>query len=120
MALKLYLDSNKIFHKEFTASNPGYDSLQVDTFLDLVIKDYDSFEKFEADAQNTIKELNTKINLLNSQLTEAETENATLKSKLSGISDNHDAGLNNLELLKRINTLEKALNKAGINPNTID
>ena len=54
-----------------------------------------------------------------SPLTKVQTENASPKSKLSGISQNADASINNLELLKRISALEKALAKAGINPNTI-
>lgn len=41
MPVKLLLDSNKIYHKEFEGTKPGYDALQVDSFLDIVIQDYD-------------------------------------------------------------------------------
>jgi DivIVA domain-containing protein len=116
MAVKLLLDSNKIYHKEFEGTKPGYDALQVDSFLDIVIKDYDTFSKYE----KTIEDLNRKATLLNQQLSKEEADNATLRNKLNGIGANADASLNNLELLKRISALEKALNKAGINPNTIE
>lgn len=120
MDIKLHLDSNKVYHKEFTGTKPGYDALQVDTFLDIVLQDYESFEAYIKESQDEIEQLKDKINLLKSSLMKLQTENARLKTKLSGISQNADASINNLELLKRIGALEKALVKAGINPNTID
>ena len=43
-----------------------------------------------------------------------------MNEKLKNISDNENASLSNLDLLKRISALEQALYKAGINPNTIE
>ena len=54
------------------------------------------------------------------KILERDTENASLKARLGDVSSNEDASLSNLELLRRISKLEKALSKAGINPNTID
>ena len=90
------------------------------SFLDLVIKDYEAFEQYMDETNKTINELTNKVKLLDSQLSEAENEKAALKSRLAGISTNQDASLNNLELLKRISALEKALNNAAINPNTVE
>ncbi len=120
MDIKLRLDANKIYHKEFTGTKPGYDSLQVDTFLDIVIKDYESFELYLKESQKEIEDLKNRIDLLKASLQELQTENASLKNKLSGIAKNADAAINNLELLKRISALEKALAKAGINPTAIN
>jgi DivIVA domain-containing protein len=120
MPVKLMLDSNKIYHKEFEGTKPGYDALQVDSFLDIVIKDYETFENYVAETDKTIEDLSNKVKLLNESISSVEAENVTLKSKLSGIDTNQDASLNNLELLKRISALEKALSKAGINPNTVE
>lgn len=117
--VKLLLDSNKIYHKEFEGTKPGYDALQVDSFLDIVIKDYESFEAYQNQINQEIEELKSRIAILNDQLSTIEAENVTLKNKLQGISSNSDASLNNLELLRRISALELALSKAGINPNTI-
>jgi DivIVA domain-containing protein len=118
--VKLLLDSNKIYHKEFEGTKPGYDSLQVDSFLDIVIKDYDAFAQYQIDVQREMDELHSKIQILTDQISKVEAENVQLQNKLSGISDNSEASLNNLEYIKRVASLEKALKKAGINPNTID
>lgn len=120
MPIKLMLDSNKIYHKIFEGTKPGYDALQVDSFLDIVIKDYESMEQYIADNDAETEELKNKVKMVNTQLAKVEAENATLKEKLGDISENDDASLNNLELLKRISKLEEALSKAGINPNTIE
>ncbi|MFA6861377.1 MAG: DivIVA domain-containing protein [Bacilli bacterium] len=120
MAAKLLLDSNKIYHKEFEGTKPGYDALQVDSFLDIVIKDYDTFANYVTDSDKELDELKSKVTLLNQQLSKVEAENVSLKNKLNGIGANSDASLNNLELLKRISALEMALSKAGINPNTVE
>ena len=81
MDIKLRLDANKIYHKEFTGTKPGYDSLQVDTFLDIVIKDYESFETYLKESTKEIESLQNKIDLLKSTLQEMQTENASLKNK---------------------------------------
>ncbi len=120
MSLKLLLDSNKIYHKVFEGTKPGYDALQVDSFLDIVIKDYDTFASYVTNTEQEISELKNKVEMLNRQLNDVEVENATLTAKLGDVSSNADASLSNLELLRRISSLEKALSKAGINPNTIE
>lgn len=120
MPVKLMLDSNKIFHKVFEGTKPGYDALQVDSFLDIVIKDYEAMESYVAATDKEMEDLNNKVKMINEQLSTVEAENVNLKTKLGTISDNPDTSLNNLELLKRISLLEKALSKAGINPNTIE
>ena len=118
--LKLQLDSNKIYHKEFVGTKPGYDAMQVDSFLDIVIKDYTAMEQYQIQVEKEIAELNQKIAFLNDQLNKSESEIVALKSRYSEISSNTDANLNNLEYLTRISKLEKALSKAGINPNTVE
>ena len=120
MPVKLLLDSNKIYHKEFEGTKPGYDALQGDSLLDIVIQDYDKMESFIAETDKKIQQLEAKVKMLNEQLSKAEALNVNLNARLGDIKDNQDTSLNNLELLKRISKLEKALSKAGINPNTIE
>ena len=120
MPVKLLLDSNKIYHKVFEGTKPGYDALQVDSFLDIVIKDYDTFANYVTTTDQALAAMQTKVDMLTEQLNKAETENASLKAKLGDVSSNDDVSLNNLELLRRISNLEKALSKAGINPNTVE
>ena len=122
MPIKLLLDSNKVYHKVFEGSKPGYDALQVDSFLDIVVKDYDTMADYVANTDKLISTLQAKNNVLTEKLSKAEAENAALQAKVGEISNHEDASINmnNLELLKRISALEKALAKAGINPKTIE
>lgn len=119
MGVKLLLDSNKIYHKVFEGTKPGYDALQVDSFLDLVIKDYDTFAGYISNTESELSELKNKVRMLNEQLSQVEAENASLKAKFGNVSENEGVSLSNLELLKKIAKYEKALTKLGINPNTI-
>ncbi len=119
MPLDLKLDSNKIFHKVFEGTKPGYNGLQVDTFLDIVIKDYEAIEKYVVETDQTIDNLTKSNKLLKTRLSMVEAQKVVLEEKLKNISDNENASLSNLELLKRISSLENALFKAGINPSAI-
>ena len=119
MPVKLKLDANKIIHKHFLATKPGYDALQVDTFLDIVKDDYNAMEAYVSEAESSIDDLKAKVDFLNREVTRVEAENVSLKSKLGDLADNQEVNLDNLELLKRISNLEKALVRLGINPNTI-
>lgn len=120
MPLKLKLDANKIYHKEFEGTKPGYNALQVDSFLDIVIKDYEMMDNYIVSAEETIEDLTKMNKMLKDRLTQIEANNAVMNEKLKNISDNENASLSNLDLLKRISALEQALYKAGINPNTIE
>jgi len=119
MPIKLQLDANKIFIKEFNGTKPGYDAEAVDTFLDIVIGDYNTMEAYITDNEQKIKDLSDQVKGLTDANAHLTATNASLATKFQGINTNQDADLNNLELLKRIAALEKALSKAGINPNTI-
>lgn len=119
MSVNLKLDSNKILHKQFEGSKPGYNALQVDSFLDTVISDYEAMEKYASDAEHKIEELNNLNNMLNKRLTKDEADLAVMTEKLKNISENDNASLSNLDLLKRISALEQALFKLGVDPNTI-
>ena len=119
-SLKLKLDANKIYHKEFEGTKPGYNALQVDSFLDIVIKDYEMMDNYIASAEETIEDLTKMNKMLKDRLAQIEANNAVMNEKLKNISDNENASLSNLDLLKRISALEQALYKAGINPNTIE
>ena len=119
MSINLKLDSNKILHKQFEGTKPGYNALQVDTFLDTIIKDYETVERYVLDNEQRVAELTKLNNMLNDRLSKVEAENVIMKDKLHNISENDNASLSNLDLLKRIAQLEQALSKAGINPNNI-
>lgn len=119
MPLDLKLDSNKIFHKVFEGTKPGYNATQVDTFLDIVIGDYETMEKYVQDTNETIDGYVKTNKMLKERLTAAEASLAVMEEKMKNIAANESVSMANLDLLKRISSLEQALFKAGINPNTI-
>lgn len=120
MPLELKLDSNKIYHKVFEGTKPGYNALQVDTFLDVVIADYEAIENYIVETDRTIENLTKSNRMLKDRLTQVEASEAIMQEKLKNIAENENASLSNLDLLKRISALEQALFKAGINPNTVE
>ena len=120
MDLKLKLNSQKLIDKEFKGKKPGYDPLEVDVFLDVVISDYLEIEKYIAETKNTIVELERTCRVYKERLDNVEVQKEILSDKLKNISENDgNVSLSNIDLLKKISLLEQALFKAGIDPNTI-
>ncbi|MBR3310595.1 MAG: DivIVA domain-containing protein [Solobacterium sp.] len=102
MAGKLNLDPQTIVDKEFDIDFKGYNPDQVDQLLDLVIQDYQTYER--------------RLNDLDRKLTEMEKTNASLRAKLIEIEgraraqDDADPILtagSNVDILKRLSRLEK-------------
>lgn len=99
--MKLNLTAIEILEKEFKSNKSrGYDTEEIDTFLDLIIQDYIKFEKMAI------------------KLKELEIENQSLKITINGMKnvkkDVESSPSNvNLDILKRISRLEQAV--FGIN-----
>jgi DivIVA domain-containing protein len=97
------LDAQSIYQKEFNIEFKGYSASEVDTFLDVVIKDYQLFEEAALNLQEQIEQLQ-KINLqYQNRLTE-----------LAGRLEAGDAGEpqgNSVDLLKRLAKLESEVYK---------
>lgn len=100
MPNKLNLDTTTLLEKEFNIDFQGYSPIEVDSFLDLVIKDYETY-----------KEL---LEISNNKISELERKNASLTAKLielQGIKRSQEDGTNsnNLDIIKRISKLEQAV-----------
>ena len=120
MDLKLKLNSQKLVDKEFKGKKPGYDPLEVDKFLDIVISDYVAMEKFLSEIKIDITELQKTCKVYKERLDYIEVQNEILSDKLKNIKDNDsNVTLSNIDLIKKISLLEQALYNAGIDPNTI-
>ena len=119
MKIKTKLTPSKIVDKEFSAKKHGYDALEVDKFLDEIVDDYVSMEQYISKLEKEYEEVMKTAKLYKSRLEQAEIQNEVMREKLGGISDNKQASLSNLDLLKKISSLEQALYKLGVDPSTM-
>ncbi|SRR5690606_10878708 len=86
---KIQLTAKDILEKEFKTAVRGYKQEEVDKFLDIIIKDYDTF---------------------NQVIEELQQENLRLKKQLEESSKRpapQTAGTTNFDILKRLSNLEK-------------
>ncbi len=119
MAIKLTLSSEEILNKKFPASPRGYNPLEVDQYLDLVLRDYRLIEQNCLVEKKEIEKLNEAIKELEKKNNALEIENVKYQKRFEDIKDNKNITIDNMDLYKRIAALEKALYKIGINPQTI-
>lgn len=105
MNQNLNLSQEDILEKEFKIDTRGYRLKEVDQFLDLIIQDYgvfiDVIKKQEAEKDK----LTDEVIRLKKQLRDASV-NAEI-AKASSISNT--GAINNVDILKRISNLEKAI-----------
>lgn len=119
MAIKLKLKSQEILDYQFQNVPRGYDALEVDKFLDNVIKDYLTIEKNSPLTKEEIQALKKQIEDLEKANENLRIENEKLKAKVNSIAFTEGVTRDNAHLMKRIDALERYLYKKGINPNDI-
>jgi DivIVA domain-containing protein len=86
---KIKLTAKDILEKEFKTAMRGYKPEDVDKFLDLVIKDYETFHQ---------------------EIEELQQENLRLRKQMEEVSRRpapQTAGTTNFDILKRLSNLEK-------------
>ncbi len=115
----LSLTSEIILNKVFDASDHGYNALEVDEFLDMVLEDYRHLEKCRLVPSEKYNELITQVEELKKKCDNQEIEINKYKSRLKGIKDSDYVSRENLDLLARIHILEKFLFENGYDPNSI-
>ena len=118
MAIKLKLKAEEIANYKFRSSPRGYDALEVDRYLDQIIKDYLSVENGGLVSQKELDDANKKIKELEEKIEKLTIDNEKLKAKATIIKGN-SVNSDNVKILKRIDTLERYLWKKGINPDSI-
>ncbi len=102
------LDDSSILKKDFNISMPGYNTFEVDYFLDQIIEDYKYYNNY-VETLNFENDTNLKIiESLHQKINKLEMNNKLLLEKLKDLDN---LGYNNLEIIKRINVLEEALNQ---------
>ena len=119
MAIKLVLSSEEISNKVFKGVPRGYDPYEVDKYLDEIILDYERVESNSLLSKQEIKTLETKIKNLEDENKRLYIEIERLKKKYANIKPGDNVTDENIDLIKRINTLERFLWRNGFNPTTI-
>ena len=95
---RISLSTKDILQKQFKRSFRGFDIEEVDVFLDLIIRDYDTFQKEISFLQAENERLLTKVDELSRQATVSKT------NRSSNVSS---SGVTNFDILKRLSNLEK-------------
>ncbi|MFA5283158.1 MAG: DivIVA domain-containing protein [Bacilli bacterium] len=119
MNSKQKLTSEDILNTEFTKNVKGYDPLEVDKFLDEVILNYADLEKKNSEQDARIKQLQHLLDYKKDECSKLQVENVRMKNRLDKIEPTRNVTSDNLELLKRIDALEKVLYKLGQDPSKI-
>ena len=96
---KRTLTTEDILQKQFKHSFRGFDIQDVDAFLDIIIRDYETFQKDIAFLRNENERLLLKVDELSKQ-TSASSATRTQSATSS-------VGVTNFDILKRLSNLEK-------------
>lgn len=119
MAIKLNLNSKEILEMKFPNVPRGYDPLYVDEYLDKIIRDYKIIEANHLIENSEIASLKTKIAALEKENENLKIDNEKYASRLKDINENDNVTTSNIDLIKRINVLEKFLYQHGYIPSQI-
>lgn len=92
------LTVQEILDKQFNVNFKGYDAAEVDSFLDLVIHDYQVYEEKIKECSATLLKYENTIESLKNQINDLQ---ARLNCK-EEVSEN----VSNLDVLKRLSRLE--------------
>ena len=120
MAIKLFLNSKTILDRVFpVVGKNAYDATEVDKFLDMIIQDYRTVEANVLIVKKDYELLATKNKNLEQEKRALEIEVERYKARFVNINPGDNVTTDNIELVRRINALEKFLWAHGFNPNTI-
>lgn len=96
---RIHLSANEIFEKDFKTAMRGYKQEDVDEFLDLIIKDYETFTQ-------QIDKLKQEVEQLKRHSEQPRTRSSATNPQV------------NYDVLKRLSNLEKAV--FGQRSNSVD
>ena len=120
MAVKLFLNSQTIMNHIFpVVGKNAYDATEVDKFLDSIIQDYKKVEENSLILKKEYEDLTSKNRVLEQEKRNLEVELEKYKARFANIKSSDNVTNDNIELVRRINSLEKFLWAHGFNPDTI-
>ncbi len=103
MSGKVNLDLQTILDKQFDIDFKGYSPSEVDSFLDLVMEDYQTYQDITAELNQKIAELERTNASLRAKLIEEEGRTRALESNPTPAVQ----GAANVDILKRLSRLEE-------------
>lgn len=101
---KLNLMPNDILEKDFKIDTRGYRLKEVDSYLDLIIQDYETLIEIIKKQEHEKDELTDEILRLKQQLRDANINVQIAKAEVKDTSS-----FSNLDILKRLSNLEKTI-----------
>lgn len=101
---RLNLTAQQICDKQFNSDFKGYNPTEVDSFLDVILEDYDSFEQIIKDLKGEIERLKADRTNLQAQLIE-------LQGQQRASSNQTNASTSQLDIIKRLSRLEEIVYK---------
>ncbi len=94
MDKRFNLKSEDVFNKQFNIDFKGYTAEEVDMFLDLVIEDYQNYEKMVSELGSTLQRYEATIEALQQKLNSIDKAEPTTTA------------YSNVDILKRLSRLE--------------
>lgn len=119
MAYQVNFTSKTLLETKFEKNVRGYNAYEVDVALDKVIEDLVYYEINMAELTKRVENLSIKCQNLEKNVKDKELEIAKLQNKLPPLKNDKAVSRENINLLKRIDALEKALYKRGVDPSKI-
>ena len=119
MAINLKLNSKEILETKFPNVPRGYDPLYVDEYLDKVIRDYKLVEANYLMEKKEIDGYKDRIEALEKENEDLKITISKYEARLKDIKDTDVVTTDNIDLIKRINVLEKFLFQHGYMPDKI-
>ena len=103
MSGKVNLDLQTILDKQFDIDFKGYSPDEVDSFLDLVMEDYQTYQDIKAELNQKIAELERTNASLRAKLIEEEGRTRAMENNPTPAAQ----GAANVDILKRLSRLEE-------------
>lgn len=101
---KLNLTPNDILEKDFKIDTRGYRLKEVDSFLDLIIGDYNTFIEVIKEQEKEKSDLTDEVLRLKQEL-----RDANVNIEIAKASTSNNSGTTNVDILKRLSNLEKVI-----------
>ena len=109
-----------ILQKEFRQKMRGYDPNDVDSFLDHIIKDYETYGKQLQDLSDENERLKVQVDELNKQLAVSGTQPMPSAGSSRPTASQPMSSATNMDILKRLSNLERRVFGSQLDGNSND